>query len=248
MGTVVYSLRDVVKTRSKGGASFTLRVPALDIHRGEFCSVVGPSGCGKSTLLDLLALVLEPSGVGRFRLSVPRHGGTEECDILGLSENKAALIRRSNIGYVLQSGGLLSFLTVRENILLTAQISRARVSSRDLDQLVEVLGLGDQLEKKPQYLSGGQRQRVAVARALIHRPKIILADEPTAAVDYPTALDIRDELQGLARQMDAAVVMVTHDRSLVEGLTDIQVNFHVKRLSRNEVEATTSVAQREMAT
>jgi putative ABC transport system ATP-binding protein len=200
MKSVVYSLRDVVKTRSKGGASFTLRVPELDVRRGEFCSVVGPSGCGKSTLLDLLALVLEPSSVNRFRLSVLRHGGVEECDIQGLPENKAARIRRSHIGYVLQSGGLLSFLTVRENILLTAQISRTRVSARELDALVDVLGLADQLEKKPQYLSGGQRQRVAVARALIHRPRIILADEPTAAVDYPTALDIRDELQGLARK------------------------------------------------
>lgn len=247
MGTVVYTLRDVVKTRSKGGVSFTLRVPALDIHRGQFCSVVGPSGCGKSTLLDMLALVLEPTGASRFRLSVPRYGGLEECNVPGLPENKAARIRRSNIGYVLQSGGLLSFLTVRENILLTAQISRTRVSRQELDQLVEVLGLGDQLEKKPQYLSGGQRQRVAVARALIHRPRIILADEPTAAVDYPTALDIRDELLGLARQMEAAVIMVTHDRSLVQGVADVQVNFALKRLSRTEIEATTSVEQLETA-
>jgi putative ABC transport system ATP-binding protein len=245
MGTVVYTLRDVIKTRSKGGVSFTLRVPELDIHRGEFCSVVGPSGCGKSTLLDMLALVLEPSTVARFRLNVPRHGGMEECDIHGLPENKAARIRRDNIGYVLQSGGLLSFLTVRENILLTAQISRTRVSAQEFDQLVAVLGLGDQLEKKPQYLSGGQRQRVAVARALIHRPGIILADEPTAAVDYPTALDIRDELHHLARQMDAAVIMVTHDRSLVEGVADVQVNFTVRRLSQTEVEATTFVGQKE---
>ena len=243
MGTGVYPLRDVVKTRSKGGVSFTLRVPSLDIYRGEFCSVVGPSGCGKSTLLDMLALVLEPSAVGRFRLTVPRYGGLEECDIHGLTENKAARIRRDNIGYVLQSGGLLSFLTVRENILLTAQISGFQVTAQDFSQLIEVLGLGDQLKKKPQYLSGGQRQRVAVARALIHRPGIILADEPTAAVDYPTALDIRDELHGLARQMGAAVIMVTHDRSLVEGIADRQVNFRLERLSPAEVEAVTFVEQ-----
>nr|WP_320010208.1 ABC transporter ATP-binding protein [uncultured Desulfobulbus sp.] len=246
MGTHVYALRDVVKTRSKGGVSFTLRVPELDIHKGEFCSVVGPSGCGKSTLLDMLALVLAPTQVGRFRLTVPSLSGVEECDIYGLPENKAARIRRSNIGYVLQSGGLLSFLTVRENILLTAQISRMPVENDAFEQLVETLGLFDQLEKKPQYLSGGQRQRVAVARALIHRPKIILADEPTAAVDYPTALDIRDELQSLARQMGAAVIMVTHDRSLVEEVADLQVNFSLERITRNEVEATTFLTQREV--
>ncbi|MBM9613295.1 ATP-binding cassette domain-containing protein [Desulfobulbus rhabdoformis] len=247
MGNVVYTLRDVVKTRSKGGASFTLRVPALDVHKGEFCSVVGPSGCGKSTLLDMLALVLEPSQVGQFRLNVPSLAGVQSCDVEGLPENTAARIRRHNIGYVLQSGGLLSFLTVRENIMLTAQISRLRVDTDDFEHLVETLGLGDQLEKKPQYLSGGQRQRVAVARALIHRPKIILADEPTAAVDYPTALDIRDELQSLARQMDAAVIMVTHDRSLVEEVADLQVHFALSRIKRNQIEATTSLTQREQA-
>jgi len=226
----VYCLRGVEKTRSKGGVSFTLRIPELDIHRGQFCSVVGPSGCGKSTLLDLLALVLQPTRADRFRLHLGS-GVDRDCDLAGLAETRAARIRRSQIGYILQSGGLLSFLTVRENILLTAQISGVRVSPREFDALIEVLGLADQLNKKTQHLSGGQRQRVAVARALIHRPMIILADEPTAAVDYPTALDIRDELHGLAREMGAAVVMVTHDRSLVAEIADAQVGFTVSRTS-----------------
>jgi len=230
VGESVYCLRGVEKTRSKGGVSFTLRIPELDIRRGQFCSVVGPSGCGKSTLLDLLALVLQPTRADSFRLHLGS-GANRDCNLAGLAENRAARIRRSHIGYVLQSGGLLSFLTVRENILLTAGISGVRVSPREFDALIEVLGLADQLNKKPQHLSGGQRQRVAVARALIHRPTIILADEPTAAVDYPTALDIRDELHGLAREMGAAVVMVTHDRSLVEEIADAQVGFTVSRTS-----------------
>lgn len=241
MGEVVYRLRDVVKTRSKGGVSFTLRIPELIIRKGAFCSVVGPSGCGKSTLLDMLALVLEPTAAGCFTLRLGRNGASAECDIPGMPENDAARIRRSRIGYVLQSGGLLSFLTVRENIMLTARISGIRVSPGEFNALIEVLGLDDQLNKKPQHLSGGQRQRVAVARALIHRPDIILADEPTAAVDYPTALDIRDELQSLARKMDAAVVMVTHDRSLVEGIADTRVRFEVSRQSRTDTLAMVSV-------
>lgn len=241
MGATVYTLRNVVKTRSKGGVSFTLRVPQLELRQGEFCSVVGPSGCGKSTLLDLLALVLAPTSAECFSLTLPTRRGQVAYDLPHLSESEAAGIRRNNIGYVLQSGGLLSFLTVRENILLTAQISGRRLEGGELEELVRVLGLADQLEKKPQYLSGGQRQRVAVARALIHRPGIILADEPTAAVDYPTALDIRDELLGLARRMGAAVIMVTHDRSLVDGVSDVQVNFTVQRVSAQEVEATASV-------
>lgn len=244
MGTIVYTLRNVVKTRSKGGASFTLRVPHLELRQGEFCSVVGPSGCGKSTLLDMLALVLAPTSAECFQLTLPGHHGQVAYDLPQLGEGATARIRRSNIGYVLQNGGLLSFLTVRENILLTAQISRRRPGAGELEELVRVLGLADQLEKKPQYLSGGQRQRVAVARALIHRPGIILADEPTAAVDYPTALDIRDELLDLAQRMGAAVIMVTHDRSLVDGVSDMQVNFTVQRVSAHEVEATASVGSR----
>lgn len=241
MGEVVYRLRDVVKTRSKGGVSFTLRIPELLIRRGGFCSVVGPSGCGKSTLLDMLALVLEPTGAGCFTLRLGRNGASTERDIPGMPENDAARIRRSRIGYVLQSGGLLSFLTVRENIMLTARISGIRVSPEEFNALIAVLGLDGQLDKKPQHLSGGQRQRVAVARALIHRPDIILADEPTAAVDYPTALDIRDELQSLARKMGAAVVMVTHDRSLVEGIADTRVRFAVSRQSPTDTLAMVSV-------
>lgn len=241
MGATVYTLRNVVKTRSKGGVSFTLRVPQLDLRQGEFCSVVGPSGCGKSTLLDMLALVLAPTKAECFRLTLNDRRGQVVYDLPQLGEGEAARIRRSNIGYVLQNGGLLSFLTVRENILLTAQISHRRIDTGELEELVRVLGLADQLEKKPQYLSGGQRQRVAVARALIHRPGIILADEPTAAVDYPTALDIRDELLGLARRMGAAVIMVTHDRTLVDGVSDVQVNFTVQRVSAHEVEATASM-------
>ena len=241
MGEVVYRLRDVIKTRSKGGVSFTLRIPELLIRKGGFCSVVGPSGCGKSTLLDMLALVLEPTGAGCFTLRLGRNGASTERDIPGMPENDAARIRRSRIGYVLQSGGLLSFLTVRENIMLTARISGIRVSPGEFNALIAVLGLDDQLNKKPQHLSGGQRQRVAVARALIHRPDIILADEPTAAVDYPTALDIRDELQSLARKMGAAVVMVTHDRSLVEGIADTQVCFTVSRQSPTDTLAMVSV-------
>ena len=237
----VYNLQKVTKTRSKGGVSFTLNIPELSVHRGEFIAVVGPSGCGKSTLLDLLALVLEPSGFDSFSINANLRGSNDHYQINDLSENDTSRIRGGTIGYVLQNGGLLPFLTVRENIMLTPAISKVKVSTHQLDDLVARLGLTDQLNKKPQYLSGGQRQRVAVARALIHRPAIILADEPTAAVDYPTALDIRDELKELAHKADAAVIMVTHDRSLVQGISDAEVRFEVERVSLEDTVATTSV-------
>ncbi len=243
MNEPVYRLREVEKIRTKGGASFTLRVPELVIHRGAFCSVVGPSGCGKSTLLDLLALVLAPTRSSCFSISVVHNQTLEECDIPSLSENGAARIRRKNIGYVLQNGGLLPFLTVRENIMISVSISGRPVVQKEFDALVGFLGLEDQLNKKPQYLSGGQRQRVAVARALIHRPAIILADEPTAAVDYPTALDIRDELKHVAHEMGTAVVMVTHDRTLVNGISDVQVQFEIARTGLSATLATALVGK-----
>lgn len=244
MNEVVYTLQDVVKKRTKGGVCFTLRVPELRIYRGEFIAVVGSSGCGKSTLLDLLALVLKPSSSSNFNINVEVDGTNKAYDILSLSENNAARIRRKNIGYVLQNGGLLPFLNVRDNILLTVKTSRVTISDHDFDSLITVLGLQDQLNKKPQHLSGGQRQRVAVARALIHHPAIILADEPTAAVDYPTALDIRDELKDLAHKVGAAVVIVTHDHSLVKGIADAEVHFEVTRASLNETTATTSFVKK----
>lgn len=237
----VYHLHNVVKSRSKGGVTFTLKVPDLKIYPGEFWAVVGPSGCGKSTLLDMLALVLGPSSADTFTIRLEDVKKMTLKAVVGLSRNDAATIRKRTIGYVLQNGGLLPFLSVRENILITAELSGRKLLQGELEKLVDSLGLQDQLDKKPQHLSGGQRQRVAVARALIHRPAIILADEPTAAVDQPTARDVRDELKMLAHRAGSAVVMVTHDRSLTEGVTDAQVDFSVTRNSMYETEAVTRV-------
>lgn len=241
----VYRLRGVAKKRTKGGVTFALSVPELSIRPGEFLAVVGPSGCGKSTLLDMLALVLDPSEQEEFTITVDLHSQVRSCPVETLSENDLARIRGRHIGYILQNGGLLPFLSVRDNILLTAAISGVRGEPPGFAGLIERLGLGDQLGKKPQHLSGGQRQRVAVARALVHRPVIVLADEPTAAVDYPTALDIRDELLDLARQVGSAVVMVTHDHTLVKGIADGEVHFSVERISAAETRATVTVHGRD---
>ncbi len=241
MPDAIYHLRAVRKERSKGGVSFVLDIPELAVHPGEFLAVVGASGCGKSTLLDMLALVLAPTSLETFTVTATLDGERQTLAREELSDNDLARIRRSAIGYVLQHGGLLPFLDVRDNILLTAAISGAEVDGGRFDRLVTRLGLGDQLTKKPQHLSGGQRQRAAVARALIHRPDIVLADEPTAAVDYPTALEIRDELKELAHQAGSAVVMVTHDRSLLSGIADAEVHFSVQRVSPTRTVSTVLV-------
>ncbi|HJD97597.1 ABC transporter ATP-binding protein, partial [Mailhella massiliensis] len=181
-------LRDILIIREKGGMRFELRVPSLDVYGGECLAVLGSSGCGKSTLLDVLALALKPCRAGRFLLY--DEGG--ESDVPALSGAGLARLRGRHMGYVLQSGGLLSFLTVRDNILLPGKLQGMGVEflEKRLDRLASRLGIAEHLGKKPQHLSGGQRQRVAIARALIHGPAMVLADEPTAAVDHKNAGEI----------------------------------------------------------
>lgn len=214
----VYRLRDLRKRREKAGAVFELLVPALVIRAAEFVAVVGSSGSGKSTLLDILGLVLQPSSAREFTI-VRRDplGHRRPVEVGGLSERQLSDIRRSQVGYVLQTGGLLPYLSVRENILLPCRLAGSPASEAVLRNLTRRLGIADQLEKKPQHLSVGQRQRVAIARALAHRPPVVLADEPTAAVDKLTALEIRREFQELVHQLGVSLVMVTHDMEMIEG-------------------------------
>ncbi|HQN18686.1 MAG TPA: ATP-binding cassette domain-containing protein [Syntrophobacteraceae bacterium] len=234
----IFRLRNLVKVREKGGACFELRTPFLTIDRGQFVALVGQSGCGKSTLLDVLALVLRATSAEQFALRIHRHGHSVWQDVVGLPDPELADIRRSQIGYVLQSGGLLPFLTVRENILLTCRLNGLGERQAAVDQLAEQLGITDQLSKKPRHLSGGQRQRAAIARALAHRPPIVLADEPTAAADRHTAVEIRDVFKALTRRMGVTLLMVTHDEALIEGAVDRTFEFVVERLDADRILST----------
>lgn len=228
-GEVLLELKNVRKVREKGGVTFELQVPHLEVRAGEFLAVVGPSGCGKSTLLDFLGLVLKPTDYERYCF-FPFAG---EIDLGTLTENRAADLRRSELGYVLQSGGLLPYLSIAENILLPARLNRlgGNFAARRLRQLANRLGIADQLGKKPGHLSGGQRQRAAIARALIHNPKLVLADEPTAAVDYPTAREISGLFRDLTSRSGRGLVVVTHDLNLVRPLADRFVGFRMRRIS-----------------
>jgi putative ABC transport system ATP-binding protein len=150
---------------------------------------------------------------------------------MDLPETALASIRQADIGYVLQTGGLLPYLSVRDNILLPCQLNGFKGQEAGIQTLVERLGIADQLTKKPQHLSGGQRQRVAIARALAHRPPLVLADEPTAAVDKPTALEIRNAFRELTLYMGVTLCMVTHDRTLVDETADRTFTFEVTKES-----------------
>jgi putative ABC transport system ATP-binding protein len=224
-------LRQVHKVREKAGQRFDLQVPSFIIQPGEFIALVGASGCGKSTLLDMLALVLQPTSAEVFTLHVPCQ--QEAYQVMTLSEETRAGIRRAEIGYVLQTGGLLPFLTVKENIMLPCRLNGIDDIEHDLHALVQRLGIADQLTKKPQFLSTGQRQRVAIARALVHRPPLVLADEPTAAVDQPTAFDIRDTFRELIQHRGMTLCMVTHDEALVRDAADRMFSFDVSKRSHD---------------
>ncbi len=226
---IVFCLNNVVKKREKGGNLFELKIDSFEIRAGEFIAIVGASGCGKSTLLDMLGLALKPTSANAFTIRI--HNKNAEYRIMALNESGLADIRKSHVGYVLQTGGLLPFLTVKENILLPCSVNGMDDMDEHVQKLVQRLNIGDQMTKKPQFLSGGQRQRVAIARALAHRPPIVLADEPTAAVDKLTANDIIDEFKNLTQEMGVTLLMVTHDTNLVENVADRMFTFEVNKMS-----------------
>lgn len=191
---------------------FTLSVPELDIGAGQVHLIYGPSGCGKSTLLDMLGLI-SPLQEGEFYYRRP--DGTV-VNLARSGEFTFSRIRRRDIGYILQSGGIFGFMTVRRNIELPMRLAYGSVNNELIEQLVaeDNLNIRSCLDKMPSQLSIGQRQRVAIARALALRPQIIIADEPTGAVDATRAEQIRDMLIDNARTSGAATIIVTHDYSL----------------------------------
>jgi len=232
-GLPVVVLRDLVRVREQGGVAFELRVPRFELHAGEFVALVGESGCGKSTLLDILALVLRPSSVGGFLLR--DHIARRAIDIQALwehnDEDGLARVRREMLGYVLQSGGLLPFLDVRRNITLPRRLKTGEAG--DIRGLAARMGLSGLLDKKPRYLSGGQRQRAAILRALAHQPGIILADEPTAAVDRSRAQAIVSDFRDLAKAEGCAIAMVSHDMQLVEAFADRIFGYRLESPQEN---------------
>lgn len=234
---LTYTLRDVTAQRAKGGTHFTLSVEELDVPRGAFIAIVGESGCGKSTLLDLLGLVLAPRSARQFRFSSVR--ASRDFDIANESPASLARIRRHHLGYILQNGGLMPFLTVGSNLLLPKAINQRHAATRhESAEIVSRLGLVEHLGKKPAHLSGGQRQRAAIARAVIQRPEVILADEPTGSVDKITAGRIRDLLLECARERNIAVIIVTHDLKLVEDSADRIYTFRLEAKDERSLHST----------
>ena len=180
----------------------------LELAAGEVRAVLGPSGSGKTTLVHLLAGLL-PLPRGRLWWG--------EVEVGRLGEEALARLRRERVGLVFQHHYLLDELTALENVLVPGMIAGGPDPER-ARTLLERVGLADRAALLPEALSGGERQRVAVARALYPRPRVVLADEPTGALDRKNAARVRDLLLELAREDGAAVLLATHDEALVRGL------------------------------
>jgi putative ABC transport system ATP-binding protein len=214
-------------TRGDGRDSFRIATPRVELGAGEILALTGPSGSGKSTVLELLGLVLEPEAGSHF---LWRLDARHTIDIAALwrfrTERLLCGLRAQHLGFVLQSGGLVPFLTVRENIALPRTLAGMRAWHGELDELIERLGIGHQLDKKPHQLSLGERQRTAIARALAHDPPLLLADEPTAALDPARAEIVMDLLVNLVRGRERMAVVVTHDRDLIRKLELRELRAH----------------------
>jgi putative ABC transport system ATP-binding protein len=182
---------------------------SLEVDPGSSLAIIGPSGCGKSTLLSLIGGLEAPTS-GRVSI-----GGRE---ISSLSERQRARFRRDELGFIFQSDNLLPFLTAAENVAAQLALRAATNGHGECVELLARLGLAGEADKLPDQLSGGQRQRVAVARALIHRPRVILADEPTGELDADNSSTVIDLLLAAQAELGATLVVVTHDLEIARRL------------------------------
>ncbi|GAA1081360.1 ABC transporter ATP-binding protein [Nocardiopsis metallicus] len=201
-GTTLQAV-DLVKRYGEGEAAVTaVAGVSLGFAPGEFTAVTGPSGSGKSTLMNLLA-----------GLDTPTSGQVlvEGQDLARLDDRRLTRLRRERIGFVFQAFNLLPALSAEQNILLPLRLAGQRPDRAYFDEVVRSLRIGDRLGHRPTELSGGQQQRVAVARALLTRPAVLFADEPTGALDVTTGRELLERLRTAGTELGQTIVMVTHD-------------------------------------
>lgn len=221
-------IRNLVKTYGKGSAAVhALDGVDLDVSAGEVLMLMGPSGSGKTTLLSAMGCILQATS-GSIQV--------DGQEIVGLAESRLPKIRLAHFGFIFQGFNLFPALTARENVELALKLKGMTGSAghRQAASLLEQVGLSDKLKSYPADLSGGQKQRIAIARALAGDPPIILADEPTAALDSHSGQTVMEILTGLARQRQRAVVVVTHDNRVLH-YADRTVHIADGRVA-NEIE------------
>ncbi|GAA0775682.1 ABC transporter ATP-binding protein [Clostridium subterminale] len=184
-----------------------LKPTDLEIKEGEFVAIVGPSGSGKSTLLHLIAGLDKPSAGKVF---------INDQDIYELSENELSRYRRQNIGFIFQAFNLIPILSAEENIKLPILMDGKKVDEGYIEELMEVLDIKERKRHLPGELSGGQQQRVSIARALVNKPSIIFADEPTGNLDSKNSKEVLQLLKSTIEKYNQTLIMITHDGSIAQ--------------------------------
>lgn len=202
----ILRVENLCKTYGKGEAQVkALQNASFSLHKGEFAAVVGESGSGKSTLLNCIG-ALDTPDKGKVYL--------DGKDIFTMKENERTIFRRRNVGFIFQSFQLVPELNVEQNIVFPLLLDNRKPEPERLEELLETLGLKERRKHLPGQLSGGQQQRVAIGRALIAKPMLILADEPTGNLDTRNSADVIGLLRQASRRYQQTILMITHNRNL----------------------------------
>lgn len=202
----ILKVENLDKSYGKGEAKVdALKNINLSINKGEFVAIVGPSGSGKSTLLHLIGGVDKPTK-GKVYIN--------NVDIYSLKEKDLSIFRRRNVGLIYQFYNLIPVLSAKENILLPAELDNRKIDKEYLDDLLKTLGLKERENHLPNELSGGQQQRTSIGRALINRPAVILADEPTGNLDSKNSKEVLDLLKLSVKKYNQTLIMITHDLNI----------------------------------
>lgn len=201
-------VNDISKTYGSGEAAVhALKNVSFSVPKGEYVAIVGESGSGKSTLLNMIGALDVPTS-GKVMI-----GGQ---DIFSMNDRKLTIFRRRNIGFIFQAFNLLPELTVEQNIIFPVLLDYQKPDRKYLEELLSVLNLKERRSHLPSQLSGGQQQRVAIGRALITRPALILADEPTGNLDTQNSREVIALLKKASRKYEQTIVMITHSRSIAQ--------------------------------
>lgn len=212
----ILKVQNLSKTYGKGETRVdALKNVSLTMNKGEFAAVVGESGSGKSTLLNCIG-GLETPTTGKIYIN--------NDDIFKMKEQNRTIFRRRNIGFVFQSFQLIPELNVEQNIVFPLLLDYKKPDKKDVDEILNVLGLSDRRKHLPSQLSGGQQQRVAIGRAMITRPMLILADEPTGNLDSQNSSDVIELLTRASKIYRQTILMITHNVSLTSSADRV---FHV---------------------